>query len=421
MRRLTGLLILAGLFSVTMRPSRAIAEAGVFPKQLNEIGIAPSIVYDGDIFVNLVGGVRRGATYLGDLNLQLALNGRRLLGWRGGSVFLDGMLLHGGHPSALSGDAQGLSNIAGPSGWSLYEAWIQQNLLGDHISVLAGLYDLNSEFYTLQSAGLFLNSSFGIGPEFSQTGVEGPSIFPRTSFGVRLAVKPISSFVFRAAAMDAVPWERADGEFAAFRPNDGLLLVSEAAWLVRPTIAGELRNRRMKIGRLSHHPAYATKIALGVWHYTSEFDDLNARNTAGLPIQRHGDTGTYLLVDHLFFRRKRVRLSGFMQAGIGDPRVGRFGAYLGIGAVARGVIHGKPADEVGLGVATAFNGLHYIQREEGRGKPVRHAETAIELTALLKGNQWLAFQPDLQYIVSPDTDQLANALAAQFLFEFSFN
>ena len=47
-------------------------------------------------------------------------------------------------------------------------------LFGNRFSALFGRYDLNSEFYRLQSAGLFLNSSFGIGPEFSLSGQNGP-------------------------------------------------------------------------------------------------------------------------------------------------------------------------------------------------------------------------------------------------------
>jgi len=45
----------------------------------------------------------------------------------------------------LQGDAQGVSSISAPNSVKLYEAWIQENFLGNHVSVLAGLYDLNSE------------------------------------------------------------------------------------------------------------------------------------------------------------------------------------------------------------------------------------------------------------------------------------
>jgi carbohydrate-selective porin OprB len=154
-------------------------------KQLDNRGIQFGIRYDGEIFTNTSGGLRRGTTYLGNLNLQLTLDAQRLVGWPGATVFLYGLGIHGGHPSRFVGDAQGVSNIEAPAKWKIEEGWIQQNLFGNRFSVLFGRYDLNSEFYRLQSAALFLNSSFGIGPEFSESGVEGPSIFPNTSVGVR--------------------------------------------------------------------------------------------------------------------------------------------------------------------------------------------------------------------------------------------
>ena len=102
--------------------------------------------------------------------------------------------------------------------------------------MLAGLYDLNSEFYRLQSA-LFLNSSFGIGPEFAQSGVEGPSIFPDTSVGMRIAFKPAEGLVVRIAALDGVPVDRPDGSRGIFKPGDGALIVGEVAFLDRPQVA----------------------------------------------------------------------------------------------------------------------------------------------------------------------------------------
>jgi porin len=87
--------------------------------------------------------------------------------------------IHGGHPSSFVGDAQGVSNLEGPARSMLYEGWIQQNLFRDRLSILVGRYDLNTEFYRLQSAGLFLNSSFAVGPEFSQSRREAWSCAPR--------------------------------------------------------------------------------------------------------------------------------------------------------------------------------------------------------------------------------------------------
>jgi len=65
--------------------------------------------------------------------------------------------------------------------------------------------------------------------EFGQSGVEGPSIFPRTSIGLRVAFKPTSETVLRVALLDGVPLVRPDGSRAAFRGGDGLLAVAEFA------------------------------------------------------------------------------------------------------------------------------------------------------------------------------------------------
>ena len=103
--------------------------------------------------------------------------------------------------------------------------------------MLIGRYDLNNEFYRLQSAGLFLNNSFGIGPEFSLSGREGPSIFPYTAVGARFGIKPVEEIVLRAAVLDGVPVERPDGAQEIFAKGDGLLVVAEAAYLYRPRAA----------------------------------------------------------------------------------------------------------------------------------------------------------------------------------------
>src|SRR5450432_58646 len=194
--------------------------------------LTPALTYDGSALGNLRGGGRTGSAYGGNLHLKLTTHGEAL-GWPGTSAFVDVLTIHGGRPSRFVGDAQGVSNIEGPTGTQVEEFWVQHNFKGSSGSLLLGIYDLNSEFYRLAAAGLFLNSSFGIGPEFAQSGVEGPSIFPRTSAGLRLAYKPSPDTVLRAALLDGVPLARPDGSRAAFRGSDGWLGVMELAALTR--------------------------------------------------------------------------------------------------------------------------------------------------------------------------------------------
>ena len=70
--------------------------------------------------------------------------------------------------------------------------------------MLVGLYDLNTEFDALESAGLFLNSSQGIGPEFAQSGLNGPSIFPTTTLGLRAKWAPGSRFYLESVVLNGL-------------------------------------------------------------------------------------------------------------------------------------------------------------------------------------------------------------------------
>jgi len=277
------------------------------------------------------------------------------------------LTLHGGHPSHFVGDAQGASNLEGPTGTQVEELWLQHNFKGSGASLLVGIYDLNSEFYRLQAAGLFVNSAFGIGPEFAQSGVEGPSIFPRTSAGLRLALKPTADTVLRAAVLDGVPLVRPDGSHAAFRGGDGLLIVGEFAMLTRPgTGADRPASMRDRIGRFSSLTPYDDKLAIGAWHYSGRFADLVDTDGAGAPLQRNGSSGAYVVAERLLLGggASTRHVAAFMQAGVADARTNRFGAYLGAGIVASGWGPARDSDQ--LGVAVARHGRRHLGRDDHR-------------------------------------------------------
>ena len=245
---------------------------------------------------NVAGGARRGTTYSGLAGVQVTLLLERLIGWRGAQIFLVGLGTHGGAPSELVGDAQGVSNLEAPGDAWLEEAWLQQNLFDDRLSWLVGRYDLNSEFYRLQSGTLFANSSFGIGPELALSGVAGPSIFPNTAVGTRFAFKPSPNAVGRVALLDGVPVGRPEGGMRLFAPGDGFLLVAEVAVLSRPDTTSEPRQRRFQIGRGPVRP-YAGKLAVGAWHYSARFPDLVITSQTGQPVRHRGSYGAYLIGD----------------------------------------------------------------------------------------------------------------------------
>jgi porin len=385
--------------------------------------VTPSLVYDGDVANVLRGGARTGTVYSGLLHLRLQAKAPDTSAWAGTSTFVDVRTIHGGKPSDRVGDAQGVNNIAGPSGTDIEELWVQHNFAGSGASVLAGIYDLNTEFYRLHAAGLFLNSSFGIGPEFAQSGVEGPSIFPRTAVGTRIAVKPAPGVVLRAALLDGVPVVGPDGSRGAFRSGDGALAVVEAAFLSRPTdAADDQRDPRDRIGRFSALSPYQDKLAFGTWHYTGTYPDIGP--AGALVALQHGSTGAYAVWELRLVGRDAdtgPTLAAFMQLGAASPGTNRFQSYVGTGLVATGWIPGRSGDQVGVAVASARNGSPYLQSQWAQGLPSTAAETTIELSYLTQVTKWLTLQPDIQYVMHPNSNAtLRNAWVAQLRFELSF-
>jgi len=341
----------------------------------------PSLVYDGTAFDDIAGGVRRGTTYLGTLRLQLTFDGSQ----SGTSAFVAVLNEHGGFPSDFAGDAQGVSSLAGPNQWRLEEAWVQQNFFKAQLSVLAGRYDLNTEFYRLQSAGLFLNSSFGVGPEFSQSGTRGPSIYPNTTSAIRITYRPVQTFVMRAAAFDG-------------------LVLGEVAYLFRSSGRELPRNIRFRLGRLAGLPPYKAKLSLGAWHYTSSGQS----------------SGIYILGDRTIYEHGSRRLAAFGQLGVGDARADRFARYIGTGIVMAAPFRGRDQDELGLAVAAARDSRQYNLQQSALGTSMLKGETTLECTYLTPLTPHVAVQPDLQYVVHPSADRSRkNALVMLLHFEIS--
>ncbi|HEY5627542.1 MAG TPA: carbohydrate porin, partial [Nitrospira sp.] len=161
---------------------------GTFVEKWNQLrttvraaGIGMETVNTNDVLSTVSGGIRRTTDVAGDLDLLLTVDAEKLQGWKGATFFLYGLGLYGANPSQNVGDVQGVSNIGSPNDWKLFEAWYQQNVFQERLSILAGLYDVTSEFDVVRSSSeLFVHGSFGTGPDLGLSGKNGPSTFPTT-------------------------------------------------------------------------------------------------------------------------------------------------------------------------------------------------------------------------------------------------
>lgn len=359
------------------------------------------LAYTLDGFSNLTGGHRAGTRFLDDADLAMTIDAERLLGWPGATLFLYGIGNQGGSPSELIGDLQGVSNIDAPDTWKLFEAWLEQRVWDGRLSLLLGLWDLNGEFDVIENAGLFVNSSHGIGPDFSQTGLNGPSIFPTTSLAFRARVRPSHAFYVQGVVLDATPGdpENPSGTHVHLYGDDGVLLAAELGYLV-----GGATGSKLGPG----------KIAVGGYTYTAAFACVHDSQADGSPLMRSGNGGLYVLAEQMVYRESGGPDQGlalFVRTGIANQKVNQLGSYVGAGLVYTGLLPSRDEDRFGVAVASAINGSDFKQAQAERGTPVDDAEIAVEVTYAARLSSVFTVQPDLQYVIAPGTDPaVGNAL-----------
>jgi porin len=269
-----------------------------------------------------------------------------------------------------------------------------------------------------------LNSAFGTGTDFSQSGAGGPSIFPRTALALRFDGKPDPDIVVRGALLNGVPFVRPDGSHALFRSGDGVLGVVEVAFLSRPGSRSDAGTRTTdRIGRFSALPQYADKLALGAWRYSGSYADLSDVNSSGAPLMHRGSSGLYALLDRTIVdggKPGQPRVSAFLQGGIADSLTNRFDSRLGAGIVGSGLPWLHDSDQAGGAVTQVRNGSHYL-RSLPPTQATQRTETTFEATYLTQALKALALQPDLQYIIRPNADpSRARAWVVQMRFEISY-
>jgi porin len=370
-------------------------DCGGLRSALGSRGVEVRLANYGDLLGIVSGGNARRAVYADLLEPAVAVDLDRLARWPGAALLVRGIGTYGTDPIEVTGSIHSPSNVAAAvDTFTLFEAWLEQRFLGDALSIRVGLYALDAEFDVKHTAGGFMNSGFGTGLDLSETGVNGPCIFPVSCLGLRLRVQPTPSFHVQAAVLDGVAGDPAHphGTQVRLDAREGALVATEVGY-----------DRSPGGGRF-------LRAALGAWLYTAEFPDVLALDARGNPRQRRGTHGVYGLVEGELFREADQQgqgLGGFLRAGLADQHVNRIGAYVGGGLVYTGLVPGRDADVTGIGVSAGINGERFRTARRRAGSPVDGGEIALEWTYLVPVLPSMRLQLDLQYIVNPGTDPAA--------------
>jgi porin len=325
-----------------------------------------------EVWRNLQGGFSVGDTTLNKAQFSLRFEGDAV-GWRGFTAYAQ---LFKTNAESLSltrtGDIQTVSNIEAPDVTRLFELWAEQ-AFGDPdkaggIVVRGGLVDLNRTFDSIEPAGVFINSSNGIGPDLSRSSPSGPSIFPVSGPSLQADWRPAGNLLTHLGVF-GVPDVARQGRFADLATASGY--------------------RAMVIAQADYAFGKGAQAAVGVWRYAA------AQPTVADPGRRlHARPGVYGFVEGT--TPLPGKPGGWIRLGIADGRVQPVSGYAGGGLVWTGLVPRRAHDQFGVAVAHAVIGG---PSRDLLGLPP--AETTIEWTYSFRLNRYLHLQPDVQHIIRP--------------------
>ncbi len=304
---------------------------------------------DSERVTNLGGGIAPGSATDHLLKARLWIDGA-LFGLPAGSRLAAGFIhTWDGRPGAtLVGDAQGFSNIAATPRSSLYTLYYRQRLADSGWTVRLGLVPADRYFDTADSAGLLINSSFGVQPTWSANTVA--PIYPTAGIGA-MATWSDGRWRNRAGVFQADP--RARG--SAF--ERGFLLLDEVNF-------GASAATTYKVGAWSYHP--------------------HDPPSAPLPKTTWGG---YAIAEHALNAAANAP-TAFVRVGWSPPKASVIPLGFQIGVLVPAPFTTRPDDQLSLGIASAH------LRDQG-------VETAYEATYLIALSRHVSLQPDVQYVANP--------------------
>jgi porin len=351
-------------------------------------GVTLEFSHKSDVLANVSGGLQRGAAWLGHTEARIGLDMEKLLGWDDSTAYIH---YHSQLGSKFNthyvGAFVGADNIeAGSNTAQFYHAWLQKNFSDNGLSVLAGLYPVDSEFYVTDTSGVFIQPPYGMANDMAQAGQNGPPVFPMAALAVRMKYTPPGNdYYLQGVLTDGVPGDPANphGTHVKLGNGDGVLAMAELGYA--PAQEEENFN----------------KAAIGFWRYSTRFDDLADTDAFGNPIRRPSQ-GVYFLAERTLMAEAdhpTQGLSGFIRFGTASRDIHQSDWTGSAGLRYRGLIVGYDDDIAGIAFTVNHASEKYRLLNTADG-----SEIDMEVTYRAQLQPWLALQPTLQYIQNPNMD-----------------
>ena len=334
------------------------------------------------------GGVfthRHVGRYSGRYDLEVLGDAEKLAGIKGGSFYI---LSEGGWSRGIENVA--ISNLFNPNvvplgtiAGHIVEFRYDQSLCDDRLRIRVGKIDLTGTFESPDIPGAFDANAFA-NDETTQflnaALVNNPTIpFPQRGLGAVVSMKLTDSWYVSAGVGDASARDGLTGFSTAFEGAHETLSLYETGYIAAlPSANGPL------------HGAYR----VGLWYDTVPRDRFDGEGDC------RNNTGLYVSMDQVLLKEKddpkdTQGLGAFARFGFADAAVNPVKFFWSIGGQYRGLLPGRDADVLALGVAQGR-----LSDAPGAGFTAR-SETAVETYYSFEVTPWLHVAPGIQYIFNP--------------------
>ncbi len=350
---------------------------------LEKNGVSFTITYTSQVWGNVAGGNRPGATYTGLLQFGTEIDFEKLAGWHGLTFNTTWLWINGGNATTdLTGALFPASGIEAPNGLRSLDLWLQQKFFDDLLTLRAGMFNADRDFTVSDVDALFLNSAFGW-PVLYDGDLGGPPAYPFAAPGIFAVIEPGAGWKLQAAAMQGTVWPPDDNPTGFYWQLDrmnGLLFLGEShyAWKKSPL------------------PGIAK---LGVMLETGYPDYVGTDGEAW------GGSFFYGILDQWLWRESGTATDSpqgfawFTRAGFtGTPDRSPLGALLNTGFTWTGLLPDRDDDAAGIALVWARLTPGQTSGLKGAG---RGNEFVMEATYQAQITPFFSLQPDLQLLVQP--------------------
>jgi porin len=355
-------------------------------------GVDIGLTHKSDLLSDVAGGLKRGSEWEGNTEARISLDLDKMLGLDATTAYL---YYHSNLGAKFNryyaGSYIGVDNdeVAENTG-QFFHAWIQKTFFNGDLSLKAGIYPIDSEFYVTDTSDVFIQPPYGMAIEFAQAGKNGPPIFPFATPMVRVKLaSPNKNFYAMGALTNGMPGNR-NSHNGTQIIIDGSLKVMEFGYT--PQADEPVTESKEDVENFN-------KTAIGYWRFSSRFNDLTDLDANGNPVRRSSQ-GAYFLTERSLYKESghpAQGLSGFFRIGFASAAINQADWTSSTGLRYHGLIPGHDDDIAGIAVTVShasdkFRGVHNAESRE----------TDFELTYRAQIKPWLDLQPDLQFIMDPN-------------------